>query len=321
MIKSLFTFLLLSVISFALSPTLSIDVNGTVKEMVLRGTELIIATDNGHVEIYDIKKNKITSNLKIPKIKDFMGDNIEASILSVDKIKQRYLLLSDSGINGYSNLWIIENGKREQLIFPSDKKSIIKARFINEKQILLGYLSNEVSLFDVITKKELYKKQLSESKFSDFALNLDKHQAVFACESGILTIVDTKKGTVLKNLDAVNKDNVFKVAFNKEIITAAGQDRRAAIYNIKNGTSNSITGSFLVYATALSPSSQRVAFALDEENTISIFNTKTREKLFTLKGQKSTLNTIIFKDENTLFTASDNSNILMWKLPKNAKDK
>jgi len=300
---------------------LSIDVNGTVKEMVLRGNELIIATDNGHVEIYDIKKNKITSNLKIPKIKDFMGDNIEASILSVDKIKQRYLLLSDSGINGYSNLWIIENGKREQLIFPSDKKSIIKARFIDERHILLGYLSNEVALFDVITKKELYKKQLSESKFSDFALNLDKYQAVFACESGILTIVDTKKGTVLTNLDAVNKDNVFKVAFNKEIITAAGQDRRAAIYNIKNGTSNSITGSFLVYATALSPSSQRVAFALDEENNISIFNTKTREKLFTLKGQKSTLNTIIFKDENTLFTASDNSNILMWKLPKNAKDK
>jgi WD40 repeat protein len=319
--KSLLTFLLLSVISFALSPTLSIDVNGTVKEMILWSNELIIATDNEQVEIYDIEKNKITSNLKIPKIKDFMGDNIEASILSVDKIKQRYLLLSDSGINGYSNLWIIENGKREQLIFPSDKKSIIKARFIDKNHILLGYLSNEVALFDVVTKKELYKKQLSESKFSDFALNLDKHQAVFACESGILTIVDTKKGTVLKKLDAVNKDNVFKVAFNKEIITAAGQDRRAAIYNIKNGTSNSITGSFLVYATALSPSSQRVAFALDEENNISIFNTKTREKLFTLKGQKSTLNTIIFKDENTLFTASDNSNILMWKLPKNAKDK
>lgn len=321
MMKSLLTFLLLSVISFALSPTLSIDVNGTVKEMILWSNELIIATDNEQVEIYDIEKNKITSNLKIPKIKDFMGDNIEASILSVDKIKQRYLLLSDSGINGYSNLWIIENGKREQLIFPSDKKSIIKARFIDKNHILLGYLSNEVALFDVVTKKELYKKQLSESKFSDFALNLDKHQAVFACESGILTIVDTKKGTVLKKLDAVNKDNVFKVAFNKEIITAAGQDRRAAIYNIKNGTSNSITGSFLVYATALSPSSQRVAFALDEENNISIFNTKTREKLFTLKGQKSTLNTIIFKDENTLFTASDNSNILMWKLPKNAKDK
>ena len=321
MMKSLLTFLLLSVLSFALSPTLSIDVNGTVREMILRSNELIIATDNGQVEIYDISKNKITSNLKIPKIKDFMGDSIEASILSVDKIKQRYLLLSDSGINGYSNLWIIENGKREQLIFPSDKKSIIKARFIDERHILLGYLSNEVALFDIVTKKELYKKQLSESKFSDFALNIDKHQAVFACESGILTIVDTKKGTVLKNLDAVNKDNVFKVAFNKEIITAAGQDRRAAIYNIKNGTSNSITGSFLVYATALSPSSQRVAFALDEENNISIFNTKTREKLFTLKGQKSTLNTIIFKDENTLFTASDNSNILMWKLPKNAKDK
>jgi len=165
MMKSLLTFLLLSVLSFALSPTLSIDVNGTVREMILRSNELIIATDNGQVEIYDIEKNKITSSLKIPKIKDFMGDSIEASILSVDKIKQRYLLLSDSGINGYSNLWIIENGKREQLIFPSDKKSIIKARFIDERHILLGYLSNEVALFDVITKKELYKKQLSESKF------------------------------------------------------------------------------------------------------------------------------------------------------------
>jgi len=312
--KTLILFLLCLNTLFAITPTLNIEVNGTTKDMVLHNNELIIGTDNGQLLVYNYKKKRFTNAIELPKIKDFMGDLVQAKVFSVDKIAEQYLLVSDSGESGYSNLWLHKSNKTERLIKATDKKAIIKARFINKKQILLGFLSNEVALFDIETKKERYRTQLNESKFSDFSLNLDKSQAVFACESGILTIVDTQRGMVLKELKGVNKDNVYKVAFKKDIVTGAGQDRKASIYDVKKGTDSFIEGSFLIYATGISPSSHLVAFALDEQNDISIFNAETKEKLFTLKGQKSTLNTILFKDEETLFSSSDDSTILMWNL-------
>jgi len=310
-------FFLLCNIFLNATPTLKpvdiIEINGTVKDMVLRDNLLIVATDMGHIEVKDITTKKNVKTIAIPNVKDFMGDEIPARVMSTDKIDNQYLILSDSGKGGYSNLYIYDTNLT-QILSAKDKKAIIKARFIDKNHILLGYLSNEISLFNIKTKTELYKKQLSESKFSDFTLNLDKGQAVVACESGILSIVDTHKGTVLQELKGVNKDNVYKVAFRKGIITAAGQDRKAVIYNLNKGSNQFIQGSFLIYATGISPSSQKVAFALDEENNISIFNSRTKEKLFILKGQESTLNNILFKDEKTLFSSSSDSHILIWNL-------
>ena len=296
-----------------LKPIDTIEVNGTVKDMVLRDNLLIVATDMGHIEVKDIDNNKSIKNISIPNVKDFMGDEIPARVMSTDKIDNRYLLLSDSGKNGYSDLYIYDTNLT-QILSAKDKKAIIKARFIDKEHILLGYLSNEVALLDLKSKKESYKVQLSESKFSDFALNIDKTQAVFSCESGILTIVDVKTGKVIKELKGQNVDNVYRVDFKNGIVSGAGQDRRGSIYNVITGTGSYIAGDFLIYATALSPSAKKVAFAMDEQNNISIYNSSTKSKMALLKGQKSTLNVIIFQNENKIFSASDDSTIMVWDL-------
>jgi WD40 repeat protein len=300
--------------SNALTPVDTLEINGTAKDMVLHNTTLDIATDMGHIELYDVTTNKKLQEISIPNVKDFMGDIVPARVMSSDFIDGRYLLLSDSGKGGYSDLYIYEDGKLTKLLSAEDKVSIIKARFIDKEHILFGYLSNEVALFDTKTKKELYRTQLSESKFSDFALNEDKSKAVFSCESGELSIVDIKSGKVDKVLKGLNLDNVYKVDFKKDRVSGAGQDRRASIYSVSSGKGEYIQGNFLIYATALSPSSNLVAFAMNEQNEIIIYDSYTKAKKFTLKGQKSTLNSIIFVDEHTLYSASDDSSVMVWDL-------
>ena len=317
MIKYFFLFFFLPLSMYAistLSPIEQIETNGTVHELVLRGDDLLIATDNGFLQIYDITQKKFTKEIELATIKDFMGDKISAKVLSVDKVENRYLLLSDSGKGGYTNLWLHEHNKITPLLSAEDKMIAIKAKFVDKNHILLGLLSNEAVLFDIPSKKVLFRVQLSESKFSDFALNLDRSQAVFSCESGILNVIDTKSGKVLKILKGQNVDNVYKVDFKHGIVSAAGQDRRGALYHVDSTKGEYIEGSFLIYATALSPSVNLVAFALDEQNNISIFDRKSKRKLALLKGQKSTLNTILFKDENVLFSASDDTTVMVWKL-------
>jgi WD40 repeat protein len=53
---------------------------------------------------------------------------------------------------------------------------------------------------------------------------------------------------------------------------------------------------------------------MDEKNNITIYKTSSKSKIATLKGQKSTLNVMIFKDENILFSASDDSTIMVWNI-------
>ena len=298
-----------------LTPVESIEVNGTAKDMVFSNGHLVIATDMGHIEVYDTATKQKIKEIFIPDVKDFMGDMMPARILSTDTTGTKYLLLSDSGKGGYSNLFIYD-GNLTQLLSSDDKQAIIKARFVDESHILLGFLSNEAALLDIRTKKERYRVQLSESKFSDFALNKNKTQAVFACESGILSVVDVQTGKIVKRLQGQNLDNVYKVDFKNGMVSAAGKDRRGALYDAGTGQGSYIQGNFFIYATALSPSAQKVAFAMDENNDISIFDTMTKSKRVVLKGQKSTLNVIIFKDETHLFSASDDNTIMVWDLTK-----
>lgn len=300
--------------SSVVTPVQQIKVNGVAKDMVLRDNTLIVATDNGVVQVYDYEAKVFSKIITLPKVKDFIGDLVPARIFSVDKLASRYVLLSDSGKGGYANLWLHENNESTQVLMHTDKIAAIKARFVNKEHVLLGLLSNEAVLFDIKNKKELFRVQLSESKFSDFALNEDKTQAVFACESGVLNVIDTKTGKILKKLKSVNVDNVYKVDFKQGIVSGAGQDRRGALYDVSMGSGTYVQGSFLIYATGLSPSSKRVAFAMDEKNNISIYNRSSKSLIAKLQGQKSTLNTIIFKDENILFSSSDDATVMMWKL-------
>lgn len=300
--------------SSVVTPVQQIKVNGVAKDMVLRDNTLIVATDNGVVQVYDYEAKVFSKIITLPKVKDFIGDLVPARVFSVDKLASRYVLLSDSGKGGYANLWLHENNTTTQVLMHTDKIAAIKARFVNTEHVLLGLLSNEAVLFDIKNKKELFRVQLSESKFSDFALNEDKTQAVFACESGVLNVIDTKTGKILKELKSVNVDNVYKVDFKQGIVSGAGQDRRGALYDVSMGSGTYVQGSFLIYATGLSPSSKRVAFAMDEKNNISIYNRSSKSLIAKLQGQKSTLNTIIFKDENILFSSSDDATVMMWKL-------
>lgn len=316
MIKSFILSIMIAVSSIAgdITPILEIEAKGTVKDIMIDDKNLYIATDSGLVQVYDVENKKFIKEISLPYVKDFMGDMIPPKVFSVDFMDGRYMLLSDSGKGGYANLWIHENNETTLLMNHELKKAVIKAKLTDKEHVLFGYLGNEAGLFDIEAKKELYKVQLSPSKFSDFTLNEDKSRAVFSCESGVLNIIDTKSGKTVKVLEGVNLDNVYKVDFKQGIISGAGQDRRGSLYDAKSGKGDFIQGKFLIYATGLSPSAKKVAFAMDEKNDISIYNLSTKSRIALLKGQQSTLNTIIFKDEETLFSSSDDKIVMMWKL-------
>ena len=287
--------------------------DGGVTDLVYKDAKLYTSTSAGVINIFDVKTKKIIKRIQVPKIKDFMGDEINAKIYSVDVLNNRVLVLSQ-GLRGYREIYIYENNKLINIINIDNKLSIAKAKFIDNENILLALLSNDIISYNIKTKKENWTTQASQSKFSDFALNEDRTEVVVADESGDLHLYSISDAKLMKTLSGQNLDNVFGVDYKNEIIATAGQDRRAVIYNLRLNSAYYKMSSFLIYSVALSPSAKLAAFASDEKNNVTLFNTATKSKLGLFGGNKMTLSKILFINESEFFVASDSKIINFYKI-------
>ena len=301
-------------LSAELIPKRIIEASGNVQQIALVEGKIVAGTSVGTVETYNLSDASKLSLVQFPKIKDFTGDEVAPKVFSVDRIENSLLAVVQAS-NGARELYKIDEGKPQVLIDSSANLFISKAKFVDKNRILVALLSNEFLLWDVKNKKEIYRIQPNPSHFSDFALNENKTMVASSCESGEITVFDALSGKIIKVLKGGNVDNVYKVDFKKEKILCAGQDRRGIIYELGNGAYERYDGSFLLYAGALSPSLKFGAYAFNEQNDIVLFDLASKSKVYTLKGQKSTLNTIVFASERELVSSSDDQFIMIWRLP------
>ena len=277
--------------------------SGLVTDVLTDKQKLYVSTDIGNVEIFDMQSKKEIQTLKLDKIKDFMDDDVNSKIFSLDMLDGNLLILSqDSG--GYSRLHLFKDGKLTQIVSKEDKLNIIKAKFIDKKRVIIALISNDIISYDIQSKKKNWVTQASMSKFSSFALNNDRSMVAIADESGDVHVLFTKDGSKVKTLSGQNVDNIFSIAFRGEIVLTGGQDRRAGVYNIKSGSGYHKSSNFFVYGVGLSPSGEIAAYSSDLKNDVSLFHTKTREIIAKYKSNKAIVNSIYFINEKEFFINS-----------------
>ncbi|WP_297810421.1 nitrate reductase [uncultured Helicobacter sp.] len=285
----------------------------------LVGNSLLIGTDFGEVLELTLYEKSLKRIIKLPNIANFYTESYAPKVYSVDKFEDKILIHSE-GNYGSKNLFLLSQGKLKNL--PNiESLNIKKATFVNETQIFLGLASNEIMLYDLNKNQILYRKQLSEASFSDFALELENRNYVVACESGILYFGDIESGEVLVEMEGENRDNVYQVKLAKvgDIMTfiTAGQDRKAGVYRLNLQTnvveSYGISANFLVYSVGLNKDSTLGAYMQNEQSEISIFQIVDKQEVALLSGHMSLLNNIIFTDSH-LISSEDGKNILIWNL-------
>ena len=179
-----------------LTPTSSLLASGGVIDLVLNNDKLYASTAASSVDIFDIKTQERIDSIKMPKIKDFLGDVIDSKIYSVDVLENNILILSQ-GEQGGRNLDIYTNGKFENIIKDTQRQFIARAKFLDENHIIYALLSNQIYLYDIKNKKILKEIQISQSKFSSFRLTQDKSKLVVCDESGVISMLDSKSFDIL----------------------------------------------------------------------------------------------------------------------------
>ena len=297
-----------------INPNFSYITKEAVTDLVYSKNKLYAATAGSSVDIFDITtKSKVTSII-LPKIKDFMGDIIDSKVYSVDVLDDSILILSQ-GTKGGRAINIYKDGKLNEVISAKKRMFIARAKFVSKDKIIFALLSNEIYLYDLKTKKNLYIKQISQSKFSSFTLDENKKNVLICDESGVLHLMNINSSEIVRTFSNQNLDNVFQADLKNNIILTAGQDRRAVVYDMKKNSNTYYKKTpFLIYSAGLTPSGLIAGIAYNEENEVLIFNTKSKKDLHVLKGNKTTLSNIVFINEKEVFVSSDAKEINYYKI-------
>mgnify|MGYP003571688373 CR=1 FL=1 len=296
-----------------LTPKFGFQAKGGVTDLVVNNNKLYVATKASSVDVFNISTTLKESSITLPQIEDFMGDIIDSKIYSIDVLENRVLIVSQ-GVKGGRNIDIYENGKLTNIISDKKRYFIAKAKFVTPTKILFSLLSNQLYFFDIKTNKSIYVKQVSQSKFSDFVLNEKKDMVIVTDESGDLQLINVKDGHMQTTLSGQNLDNVFQLDWKNNTILTAGQDRRAVVYTTMNSKPYYKKSTFLIYSCALSPKGEVGAYSSDEENNVTVFNTRTNSDLYKLTQNKMTLTKMVFLNEKEILVASDDNVVNFYKL-------
>ncbi|MBL3520497.1 WD40 repeat domain-containing protein [Arcobacter lanthieri] len=295
------------------TPSFSLKASGAITDFIVENNILYIGTTTSSIDIFSLEKKEKISSIKIPKIKDFLGDIIDTKIFSVDKINNDILILSQ-GESGGRNIFIYKNDNLKNIINAEDRLFIAQAKFLDENYIIYALLSNQLFIYDIKNSKIINELQVSQSSFSHFVLSDDKKTILVTDESGVINQYDTKSFKKLKTFKGQNVDRVFQVDIKKDTILASGQDRRVAIYFTNEKASFYKSFDFLVYAGALSPSSNLACVSNDENNNALVFDINKNEDKYLLTQNKAILTKILFLDEDTVAISSDDENINFYNL-------
>ena len=314
-LKTFFFLLFISTILNAkdITPTFTYIASGSVTDIVYKNKKIYVGTNASSVDIFDKTSHEKIESIIIPKIKDFMGDVIDAKIYSVDVLEDVILILSQ-GTKGGRAIHTYKDGTLKEIISAKKRMFIARAKFVDSNKIVFALLSNQIYLYDLKENKKIHEVQVSQSKFSNFVLDENKKNIIIADESGDLQMLDIATLKVLKTFSKQNLDNVFQVDLKNNLILTAGQDRRAAVFSLDGQIAYHKNASFLIYSAGLSPSGKIAGIASNEDNEVSIFNTQTKQDLHMLKDNRTTLTNIIFINEKEVLVSSDDERVNYYQI-------
>ncbi len=282
-----------------LQPKLELNIKYEISSLELQEDTLFVSTTQGVLLVYDIKNPQnpiLKQTITLPSYKDFFDNSYKPKIYNTATNAQGEILIIAANGNSTRDIFLQKNDKLELLL---EDQNIAKAAWVSPTEVIFGFLSHEIALFNVATKTLIYQNQITNSSFSDMLYNAKDGILYTTGESGAIYIIDPESGTLIEKISNINKDRVFQIAFGGDKLVSAGNDRRVGVYTLESGTkltrTDSLKTSFLVYSVGISQNGENIAYMSDEFGEITITNSHNlNAPKITLKGVNGVANSIFF---------------------------
>jgi len=315
-LRKLLLITLFFVLSFAtnIKPFKEVKIDAAILDMAIDNGKIYVATDASKIYIFDLDLKKL-KEIKIRQIKDFMGELNNADIYSIDVLDDKILYLAQAE-DGYSELFIYKDGKKENVLDKSKMMYAKAAKFVDKTKAVLALMSDEVVLYDLVNKKVLIRKRVGEYFYSTSAI--DKNRKYFAVgdEGGEVIVIDTSSLNKVKLFKDVNKDKILSIFINKNLVVAGSRaDKTFAIYNIDTAKYKTIKNpKFFIYVVGLSSDNSLAVYGDNEKYILKGIDTQTLNLKYRFIGHKNIVNVIRFIDNNSMITGSETGELIIWRL-------
>ena len=313
-----FLILILFVISlFAadLKPIKETNIDAAVLDMVVSKDNVYVATDASKVIVLD-KNLNIKQEIRVRKIKDFMGTLNDADIYSVDVMGDKILFLAQAE-DGYAELFVHENNQTKKVLDKSLMLYAKAAKFVDSKRAVLALMSDELVLYDIDAQKIIKRAKAGEYFYSAMAMDKSRKYLVVGDEGGEVIVVDPSTLQRIKLFKDVNKDKILSISINNPLIAAGSRaDKKLALYNLQGGIPKTYQNpDFFIYVVGLSLDNRYVVYGDNEKYVLKVADTNSLDVRHRLVGHNNIVNVVRFFDNKLLLTGSETGEILMWRLP------
>ncbi len=156
-----------------------------------------------------------------------------------------------------------------------------------------------------------------DDPINSVAFNADTTQIVSADDGGHIKVWDTATGRVVQGLTYLAAEpDVNSVTFSPsgQEIAAAGRDRLAHVWNVRNGREIAVLKGHtsVVYDLAFSPDGRRIATAA-RDHTIKVWDAETGSELLTLSGHSAPVLAVAFSpDGRRIASAGGDRTVRIW---------
>jgi len=295
-----------------ITPYKYVKASEAVTDFVKVDNLLIIGTEEGIIDVYDLEKDELIDQIKLPKVQNIFGNDIRSLITSVDYYQGKIIFIKRL-LSGYHELYLYENKKLTKLLDESRYFSLKKVKFVNEQSVIIAFMSNEIMLYDLKNRKIVYKKLYNLASLSDMIFDEKREYVFTADETPQISKIDILTGKVVQKYFKANKRDIFSIDYKNGKLLSGGKDRRVILYQTPEKYTMT-KGDFFIYDVALNPDATKAAFVKNEENDISVIDTASMEEIMLLKGHKQTIIKIDFHTSNELISADEDDQLMFWRL-------
>ena len=308
----LFLFIVSHGIAGMITPFATLKTDGAISDMVVQEGKIVVSTDEGKVDIFEVNSRKKIASLSLPKVDHPNGTSFVPKIYSVDYLQGTSVMVCESG-GDFRNVYLHKNGKMTKIIDDTYGLMIKKIRFLDVGHVLMGLSGDTIVLMDLEKRKIIYQVQAGGGVFGDMHLSPNRSLLAVGDEGGEIAMFETKSGRKIKTLRGINLDAINRLSYQKDTIISGGHDRRVGVYR-KEG-SYFMETDFFVYGVGLSPLVSKGVYTDGTENELQVFNITSKAKTVRLKGGDIPYDTLIFIDEHQLIGAGGENKIYYWRIP------
>ena len=286
-----------------------------VLDAALRGREVLLAVQSGRVEAFDwLEGSSLQPLLTVPPEP---GHRYPPPISSVaaSPSEHRVAVAAADG-----RLLILEYGAGEE---PARQRTLAArgvrvCRFLDDRRLLLGQLTGELTLLDLDEGHELYRRQLEYDPVYALAVSPGGDRVAVAFRSSRIQILDAESGELMQALEG-HRDSVFDLGWLRgNALVSGGKDKRIFLWDLEASPARPRLlheGDRSVTAIAVDAAGDRVAAAIEGEK-IALIDLRSHRVSALLAGHTAPVQVLTFADEGRrLISSGNDARVLVWELP------